>query len=286
MGDDELRLSALWIGESLASLAGLSGKLCVVLDLGDASLFPLLQNNKLLRICIETWTGTQPERLASLLLVNAPFSFSAAAWPLVQRRLSVRTQRKVHIMASSREALPFIDACMLPGNLGGTGPRLDASDLVVFPAPKPDAGGPRSNAPDAQVSPLPDLLSTLALELQRAMLHADAVERETLEYNASMRARLSRPTASHDAAMSAEELELAAQLKVLLDERDAYARAVHFARNFLEIEAAEENLVKTRLEAEISALKQTNVILSDELEVALGADGRLFAAADNGKAVV
>jgi len=259
--DDDLDVSVLnelghgnvaaWVGAKLAEHLGADGRACLVVDMNHTSLFPLAAEVAAhVRTWLQTFMDQHPERLAQALVVNAPFAFSAASWPTLRRRMGARTSAKVRVLASCADLLAFVDESAVPGALGGKASALTASDLL-WRAPLPSDS---------------DELACLVRALKAALKRADVVEKETLQASVLARARLARP----EAAASGEEAALREDLERAMDERDAYARAVRFARNFIEVGHAGKSDALGRLEAELQRVRRENALLADALEAAFG----------------
>jgi len=84
-----------------------------------------------------------PERLGTLLLINAPSALTFA-WRIIQGFIDARTKEKIHIYGSNRsEWLPvllkYVDVDKIPVQYGGTMPDLTPDEAILSMNPSPQA---------------------------------------------------------------------------------------------------------------------------------------------------
>jgi len=285
-----------WLDAHISRVAG-NGLFCLIVDLNFSSLFPLSQDDEVyMRKWFEMLMNNHPERLACAYLVHVPFFFSAAVWPQVHRRLGGRTSSKVRLMMTVAELLEFVHQAELPGNLGGKGAELVKEDLFwnlsnrilqqqqhieekaqKLPSSQNGNGHhlkKKISLDDAGINEVDGLVEAL----KRTMAKSELVERETLLGTRELRKRhtQAQKDEKEQVPRSAEEIELCAELAQVLEERDAYIRAVQFARNYIEIDSAEKTEARNRIEIELAMLRRANILLRDELESAFGTSGDLL----------
>jgi len=95
-------------------------KFMVIFDLKGFSSSLIFKSNvrHMIRNLIYVAQAQYPERLHKVLLVNAPYGFSAA-WKLISALLDQKTVSKVHFVSVSQIA-DNVDLHVLPAEYGGT----------------------------------------------------------------------------------------------------------------------------------------------------------------------
>lgn len=277
------RVFVEWLGEKLASRLGPAGGVFVVVDLAEATLGQTMtpEFEKMMRFAVTHLQSMHPERLKKVFFLNAPSTFSVMMFTL-KRLLNTKTMLKFETVDSIQGLSTIIPLDLIPLSLGGLAKTRQKSDSMYFIqtviVPEP------SRSLIAAVTTLPGGPTTenKSLDELRCML-ADSLDRlddcETmhLDMNARLRRRIQATKRDDDQALTEGEFKLRERLVETMDERDAYRRAVEFARNFIEQEAQMRVQYKKDIEQQIAGKKKENLALVGALQSSFGQDApKLF----------
>lgn len=278
-----------WFGETVSRrCTERTDQLTVILDMSDA---PFGQTttpefDQLVRTGASFLQSMHPERLKNVFVLSAPSTFPMMMYSL-RRVCSAQTLKKFVTVESANKLSPqVVSQEYVPRSLGGLQKQewsdrdsiyqgsgavhLEANGISSTSEQTISTRGvpTETNDPDSLRREVEQLLELFKVSVEKA----DECERRHLEENARLRRKLQVAEKNAEKPLDAEEAELRAQLQTALDERDAYRRAVAFARNFIDQEMEERREFIADIEQEIEQKRRENLALVDALKAAFGSD--------------
>ena len=273
-----------WFGEVIsARCVATHSRLSVVIDLSDA---PFNQTttpgfDQLVRSGASHLQAMLPERLKHVYILNAPPTLHMMMYTL-KRICSAQTMSKF-IPIESVEKIPaaVVSQEFIPRALGGKQKVPWSEDDWIYSSlsRKEDSGSKKPTSPVSASSSTEKRNGDVAQEveqlfeaLQISIQKANECEMRHLEENARIRRKLTVAEKKADKPLDPEEAELRDQLQRAIDERDAYCRAVAFARNFIDQEMIDRREFIADIEHEIEQKRRENLALVEALKSAFGSD--------------
>ena len=288
-GGEHGRLFLEWIGEEIAERCiAAKQPLTVIVDVADVSLGQTTtpEFDQFVRFGASFFQTVHPERLKNVFFLNTPPTFSVMMHAF-KRVCSAQTLRKFVAIESIYQMNNIIVEDYIPRSMGGKASfREDTSvyasqfasphDAVKQTVPVPYPPLSLSSSPrtmrQVETQDLSTGIQQLLNLLKSSIDKANECELRHVEENLRLRKKVSSIRQDSHRAIEEEEAELRNKLNEAIDERDAYRKAVDFARNFIDQEDQDRRQIQLDIEREIEQKREENLALVEALQSAFGSD--------------